>query len=176
MKFMAKPLVRFAAVAALAAALLVQGCSQISTPPIAQTSAPADNRAADEAAIRAQSEAWSAASQSKDLDKIVSFYAPDGVALPDGAPIEPDPASIRNGWKGLTDAKDVSLGWTTTKVEAAKSGDIAYEYGAYHLDITGKDGKVSTRTGKYVLAWKKQADGTWKVAVDTDNSDSQRQL
>jgi ketosteroid isomerase-like protein len=159
----------------LATALLVQGCSETNTASVAPA-APVDTRAADEAAIRAASAAWSSASQSKDLDKIVSFYAPDGVALPDGAPIEPDLASIRHGWSGLTDAKDVSLGWKTTKVEVAKSGDIAYEYGTYHFDVTAKDGKVTTRSGKYVLAWKKQPEGTWKVAVDTDNSDSQRQL
>ena len=54
----------------------------------------------------------------------------------------------------------------------SKSSDIAYEYGTYSLDTIGKDGKVSTQTGKYVVVWKKQPDNTWKVAIDTDNSDA----
>ena len=43
-------------------------------------------RAADEAAIRAASAAWSQSATAKDLDKAVSFYADDAVILPDKAP------------------------------------------------------------------------------------------
>jgi hypothetical protein len=43
-------------------------------------------RAADEAAIRAASAAWSQAATAKDLEKAVSFYADDALILPDKAP------------------------------------------------------------------------------------------
>jgi len=33
------------------------------------------------------------------------------------------------------------------------------------------NGKSSIDRGKYVAVWKKQADGNWKVAVDTWNTD-----
>lgn len=148
--------------AALIAAFIAQGCGGTEK----------DTRAADEAVIRQQSIAWSAASQSHDVDKALSFYAPDAVVLSDQYPISITPSAIRAGWQGLLSDKSVTLSWKTTAVVAAKSGDIAYEYGAYTMDITGKDGQVSTRHGKYVVAWKKQPDGTWKVAVDTDNADS----
>ena len=74
----------------------------------------------------------------------------------------------------LVDAKDTTIAWKTTKIEVARSGDMAYEYGAYHLDTKQKNGTVKTQHGKYVLIWKKQPDGNWKVAIDTDNSDSPR--
>jgi ketosteroid isomerase-like protein len=165
---------RWAPVAALAVVLLGEGCSQTTTSPVAQ--APADTRAADEAAIRANSAAWSAATEAKDVDKAVSFYAPDAVTFDDGGPLTSDPAKIRAGFQGLVNAKDSTLAWKTTKVEVARSGDMAYEYGAYHFDTKGKNGKVSTQTGKYVLVWKKQPDGSWKVAIDTDNSDTARRM
>jgi uncharacterized protein (TIGR02246 family) len=163
--------------ATLGAASLTQGCSQTTTSPVAQQpAAPADTRAADEAAIRANSIAWSNATAQKDVDKAVSVYAPDAVVLSDGGPINSDPAKIRAGYQGLADAKDTTLAWKTTKVEVARSGDIAYEYGAYHFDTKDKKGKATTYHGKYVIVWKKQADGSWKVAVDTDNSDTAHQL
>ncbi len=148
---------------AVIAAFIAQGCG---------TEAPKDTRATDEIAIRQQSMAWSNAAQSHDIDKALSFYAPDAVALPDAAPIAPNKDAIRNVWQSFIGNKNVTLSWKTTAVGVAKSGDIAYEYGAYTMDIVGKDGKPSTQTGKYLLVWKKQADGTWKVAVDTDNSDA----
>jgi ketosteroid isomerase-like protein len=32
-----------------------------------------------------------------------------------------------------------------------------------------KDGQPTTETGKYVTVWKKQKDGSWKVALDMGN-------
>jgi ketosteroid isomerase-like protein len=58
-----------------------------------------------------------------------------------------------------------------TSVFVAKSGDVAYTYGTYDLSMTGPDGRPVTDKGKYVTVYKKQADGSWKAAVDTFNSD-----
>src|ERR1700761_6267956 len=89
----------------LAAATLMQSCAQTNTPAVAPA-APADTRAADEAAIRANSIAGSSATESKDVDKAVSFYAPDAVVLNDGGPVTSDPAKIRAGYQGLADDKN----------------------------------------------------------------------
>ena len=40
----------------------------------------------------------------------------------------------------------------------------------YNNTAKDKDGKVVKHYGKYVTIWKKQADGSWKVAMDTGNS------
>src|SRR5580693_6392170 len=66
------------------------------------------------------------------------------------------------------------LSWRTTAVEVARSGDLAYENGTYDFVTTGKDGKTSDEKGKYLVIWKKQADGAWKVVVDMDNTDEER--
>jgi ketosteroid isomerase-like protein len=39
------------------------------------------------------------------------------------------------------------------------------------VTVTDKKGKSTTQTGQYVLVWKKQADGSWKVAADTSAND-----
>jgi uncharacterized protein (TIGR02246 family) len=128
-------------------------------------------RAADETAIRAASAAWSHAATAKDLDKVVSFYADDAVVLPNKAPVTRGKENIRKNWAPLLALPGPGLSWKTGSLEVARSGDIAYETGAYDFVITDKNGKSSDAKGKYVVVWKKQTDGSWKVVVDTDNPD-----
>src|SRR5271170_4836468 len=128
-------------------------------------------RAADEAAIRAASAAWSQAAAAKDLDKAVSFYADDGMILPEKAPALKGNENIRKNWAPLLALPGPGLSWKTNSLEVARSGDIACETGAYVFVTTDKKGKSSDAKGKYVVVWKKQNDGSWKVVVDTDNAD-----
>ena len=132
---------------------------------------PADSRAADEAAIRAASAAWSQASAAKDVDKAVSFYTDDAEQMsPKGPPVR-GKENIRKGWAGMLATPGPGLSFQTTSVEVARSGDIAYETGTYDFATTDKNGKTQEEKGKYVVIWKKQSDGSWKAAVDMDNSD-----
>jgi uncharacterized protein (TIGR02246 family) len=128
-------------------------------------------RAADEAAIRAASAAWSQAATAKDLDKAVSFYADDAVQFPNKAPATKGKENIRKNWAPMLALSGAGLSWQTSSVEVANSGELAYETGTYNFVSTDKKGKTSEEKGKYVVVWKKQRDGTWKVAVDTDNPD-----
>lgn len=130
--------------------------------------APPDNRAADEAALRAGDEQWSATASKHDLDGTVAFYADDAVLLPPNGPIAKDAKSIRENWAPMV-APDSSISWKVAKAEASKSGDLGYVYGSYQLSM--KSPAPVTDTGKFVEIWKKQADGKWKCIVDTFNSD-----
>jgi len=120
---------------------------------------------ADEKAVRDADAAWSKAAAAKDLDKTVSFYAEDAIVLPPNEASVTGKDGIRNLWKGLTDSvTDVS--WKATRVEMAKSGDMACLTGTYEL--TMKDGTKDR--GKYCEVWEKKA-GTWKCGTDIWNSD-----
>ncbi|HXO05161.1 MAG TPA: SgcJ/EcaC family oxidoreductase [Candidatus Sulfotelmatobacter sp.] len=127
------------------------------------------SRAADEAAIRAASTAWSQAAQAKDLDKAVSFYADDAIEFVDKGPLAKGKENIRESWKKLLALPGPGLSFAPTAIAIAKSGDMAYEYGLYDIITTDKNGKTNDEKGKYVTVWKKQADGSWKVAIDIDN-------
>jgi uncharacterized protein (TIGR02246 family) len=128
-------------------------------------------RAADEAAIRAASIAWSQAAAAKDLDKVISFYADDAVQMPNKAPAAKGKENIRKNWAPMLAAPGPGFSWQTSSVELTRSGDLAYETGAYNFVTTDKKGKTNDEKGKYVVVWKKQSDGLWKVVVDTDNTD-----
>ncbi|MGH9683976.1 MAG: YybH family protein [Candidatus Acidiferrales bacterium] len=143
-------------------------CSRTPNPQVAQEP---DTRAADGAAIRAASAAWSQATQAKDLDKAVSFYADDAMEFADKGPLVSGKDNLRQGWQKMLALPGPGLSFTTTAVEVARSGDMAYEYGAYDFATAGKRSKVTHQKGKYVVVWKKQADGSWKAAIDIDNAD-----
>lgn len=126
---------------------------------------PPTARGADENAVRDADSAWSKAAASKDVDKTVSFYADDALVLPPNDAAVATKDGIRNLWKGLIDSvTDVS--WKATRVEMAKSGEMACVTGTYEL--TMKDGTKDR--GKYCEVWEKKA-GTWKCGTDIWNSD-----
>jgi uncharacterized protein (TIGR02246 family) len=131
---------------------------------------PPDTRKADEAAIRAASADWNKASQARDLDKAVSYYAEDAVFFVDKGALVKGKNSIRMAWKDILAPSAPTLTFNTTFVEHARSGDIGNEYGTAELTTTDKKGKPSVEKGKYVTVWKKQPDGSWKAIVDIDNS------
>jgi ketosteroid isomerase-like protein len=124
-----------------------------------------------EANIRAATIEWSVASKAKDVDKAVSFYADDAIEFVDKAPAAVGKANIRKVWQAMLTLPGPGLTFATTEVEVAHSGEIAWEHGTYNLATAEKDGKVTDEKGKYVVVWKKQFDGSWKVVADIDNTD-----
>lgn len=135
-------------------------------------SAPKDSRASDEAAIRASSKAWSDSTEAKDLDKAMSFYADNAVQMTDQGPLISDKTTLRAGWQKMFSLPGPGLSFQTSGVDVAKSGDIAYEYGTFDFAVADTSGAVNDQKGKYVVIWTKQADSTWKAAVDTNNTDA----
>ena len=120
---------------------------------------------ADEKALRDADAEWSKAAGAKDLDKTVSFYADDALVLPPNEAAVTSKDGIRSLWKGLIGSvTDVS--WKATRVEMAKSGEMACLTGTYEL--TMKDGTKDR--GKYCEVWEKKG-GTWKCGTDIWNSD-----
>jgi ketosteroid isomerase-like protein len=130
----------------------------------------ADTKAIEQA-LRDLDAQWSAAAGAKNLDKTISFYSQDAIVLPTNAPAATTKDAIRNTWKDLLASPGLAISWKTTKVEVARSGDIAYTTGTYELTMNDASVKPINDRGKYVEVWKKQTDGKWKVVADIWNSD-----
>src|SRR5437762_4084784 len=124
-----------------------------------------------EQALRDLDAKWSAAAGAKDVDKTVSYYADDAVVMPPNAPSATTRETIRSAWKEMLTSPGAAISWKATKVEVAKSGDLAYVSGTYEETMTDASGNSMKDHGKYVEIFKKQADGTWKVVADIWNSD-----
>jgi len=114
---------------------------------------------------------WSAAAGAKDVDKTVSYYAADAIVMPPNASAARTKETIRKVWQDLLASPGLSISWKATKVEVAKSGDLACLSGTYELTINDPSGKQLNDHGKYVEVWEKQAEGKWKCGADIWNSD-----
>ena len=143
-------------------ALLAPSCKQQPAP---------DTRAADEAAIREADSAWSKVAEANQVDEHLAYFLDDAVVLGPNEPMATGKEAIREMVGGMFAMPGFSVKWQLTKVEAARSGDFGYSMGTYELSMNDPKGRPMADRGKYVTVWKKQADGSWKVAVDMFNSD-----
>lgn len=148
-------------------AVCLVACSQ--QPP--QPAAPPDTRAADAAAIRAQDADFAKAAAAKDIDKCVSLYMDDAVIFSPGAPAVIGKDNIHKFFERMLAAPTMQFSFSDVTVDVARSGDLAEDRGSVQVTTTNKQGKPVTQSSEYVLVWKKQADGSWKVAADTSAAD-----
>lgn len=148
----------------LAALASVPGCQQRQPPPPGPPTAEAGT-------IRALSLTWFQAMNAKDLEKTLSYYAPDATIFPPGAGAASTADLRRQVWSQELALPGFHLDLTASSVETAGSSDLAVETGAFVLSEDDKDGKPTAARGKYVCVWKRQPDGTWKAYQDIWNID-----
>jgi uncharacterized protein (TIGR02246 family) len=144
--------------------MFLAGCGQFNV----QTGS---NREADERAIRDLDAEWAKAAAEKNVDQVMTSYADDASMFVPNEPIAMGKPAIRIEWTKMTSNPGYALSFSPSRVDVAKAGDMAYEFGVYSLMLTGPDGKPINDRGKYVVVWKKQPDGKWKVVADIINSD-----
>jgi uncharacterized protein (TIGR02246 family) len=120
------------------------------------------------AAIEKQDAAFSAAFDRGDIAAVARAYAEDAIAFPpDGEMVRGRPA-IEAMWKGVHDAGGKAI--TLTTVDVTSSGRLAAETGTATLKMQAPSGAEQSQNVKYVVVWKKQPDGTWKIYRDIWNA------
>ena len=138
---------------------LTVGCGRATTPV---------DKAADEQSIRNLAVKWSAAVEKKDLDAIMSFYAPDATAVWPDAPAAHGSEAIRAAWIELLKTPGLVLRFTPERIDVANAGDIAADFGRVESEFDGPGGRVQD-VAKYLLVWQK-VNGEWKALYDSFNS------
>ncbi len=92
----------------------------------------------------------------------VDFFAPDGRMLANGEEIT-GKAAIQEAMEPYLSA--VRLEWHPTRAAARAGSDLGYTVGSYRATLKeNRDSVIAT--GTYVTIWERQADGSWKVALD----------
>jgi uncharacterized protein (TIGR02246 family) len=118
--------------------------------------------------IKAGNAAFAAAFNNGDATAVAARYTEDGALLPpDGKRVD-GRAAIEAFWKGAIDGGLKNL--TLKTVEVDERGDLAYEVGDLSLDAPGEGGAMTTVRGKYVVVWKKDGDGMWRLHRDIWNT------
>jgi uncharacterized protein (TIGR02246 family) len=149
-------------VVALASMLVLAGC---------QTAPEAEQKrdtAADIQAINAGRDEFAAAFNSNNAAAVAAGYTDDAVLMfPDQPAIEGKQA-IQAALEDYFKQNAAKI--THTPLETQVAGDWAYERGNITETVTPKSGKTVEKSLKYLVILKRQADGSWKVHLDMDNS------
>ena len=142
--------------------VLTWGCARHTVP---------DTREADERAVRVSEIEMSKALAAKDLEQLMSFFADDASGIYPNTPIITGKDALRESWKTTLAIPGFSLSLQPLKVEAARSGDLAYVHGTWTRTMNDATGKPMADKGNYIVVYKKQADGQWRIVADIANSD-----
>ena len=131
--------------------------------------APAKAPSAAEAIRALDAEFMKAANAKNSAALVRAFYAPDGVLMPPNHPIVEGRESIRGFLQGLMDSGFAGIKLETTST--ASAGDLAYGRGKYALSLSPPGGAPVEDIGKYIVVYRRQANGAWRAVADIFNSD-----
>jgi len=152
-------MLRSRAVAVIGISIMIAACS--SAPPI--------NTTADEDAIRQVATQEIAAGNAGDIDVFLAAMSDDVVFM---APNEPTHrgADAHEWLRGMFDQVTISgAGYTDEQIVV--SGDLAYHTYGFEWTLTPKAGGEPMReAGHGVHILRRQADGSWKITLDSWSS------
>jgi len=114
---------------------------------------------------------WAKAAAAKDVEQTIGYYSDDAIVLPPNATGAATKEAIRNVWKDMFASPSLVISWQPTRVQVAKSGEMAWVSGTYELTMNDASGKPINDRGKYLEVWEKQSDENWKCRADMWNSD-----
>ena len=129
---------------------------------------PAHDVTSARTAIERQAAAWAEAVNRGDVDALADLYTTDAILMaPNAEPLRGREGvrSFMNVVRGLS-PRDVRL----TVEEVDVCGDTAYEVGSYTMNLQPPGQARMTDRGKYLVVWKRQADGSWRIHRDIFNT------
>jgi uncharacterized protein (TIGR02246 family) len=133
---------------------------------------PAPDVAAVRQAIEATNARFDTAAVKGDTSALAGFYAEDAILMMSGSPAARGHEAIAKSFAGMGAAMKLSTFKLETQ-DVIVAGDYAIETGAYDMTAqpAAKGAKQQHEVGKYLVLWKKQADGSYKILRDIANSD-----
>lgn len=108
---------------------------------------------------------WSEGWKKGEPELVAALFADDGVQLAGNGKIFKGPQQISEHLKAAMQNVDPGVRVTVTTAIIWLDGDAAYETGKYKYEYKEK-AKPAIDEGRYVTVWKRQKDGSWKLAMD----------
>ena len=116
--------------------------------------------------------AWAvAASEGRDVERVLSYWTDDAVVLPPGLPAVVGKAALRQYVEGSMRIPGFRITWTSTVVTFSPDGNLAYMFSRNAVTMNGPDGTPTTTRGRAVTIWRREPDGEWRCAVDIWNAE-----
>jgi uncharacterized protein (TIGR02246 family) len=111
---------------------------------------------------------YAAAWRAGDMERWIALWTDDGIQMPPGAPRNVGKEQIRTANQPGMDQNDYEMTINPDQVQVL--GDRAYSHGTYTCEMTPKaGGETKSYSGKFLDILEKQADGSWKIAIDCHN-------
>lgn len=119
--------------------------------------------------LAAAGEAFLAGFNSGDGAAAASHYSENAILLPPNAPRIDGREGIAGYWGGAFEAGVSNLSVESTDLDVL--GDTAIDVGNWRVSVPDGNGGTMMPTGKYLIIWKRNADGVWEVHRDIWNDD-----
>lgn len=128
----------------------------------------------DREALMEADRAFARASQERRLDAWLEVFSDSGILMRPNAAVTPGKTFLRERLAASFADTTFSLNWEPIRADVSRSGDLGYTVGLYQSRRIDTGGAVQVGTGKYVTIWRRQRDGSWKVALDIGTPDVPR--
>jgi ketosteroid isomerase-like protein len=150
---------RFRAAAVVSLGLLAAGCASVS------------NLERDKGLLLRVDREWAAAAtEGKDLERILSFWSDDATVFPAGAPVVQGKPAIRAFVQQSLATPGFHIRWRSEEASVSADGTLGYTSGTNAITVPGPDGKLVTIAGRGVAIWRRLPGGEWKCVIDIWNS------
>jgi ketosteroid isomerase-like protein len=113
-----------------------------------------------------------AASQGKDIDRILSYWTDDAIVMPPGFPSVVGKEEVRRYVENSLQIPGFKINWTSSDVKFSPDGNLAYMFSENEVTINDEDGNRIVSKGRAVTIWRRETDGAWRCAVDIWNAES----
>jgi uncharacterized protein (TIGR02246 family) len=121
------------------------------------------------ATIQAREKEWSAAYVAGNGTAIASLYTEDGASITPSGEWDRGREGIARSMQAQLDSMTVTMREDIVS-EVIPAGDYVVEVGDYRWAGTSKaDGNPRSGSGRYMVLWRKDADGVWRLHRDIGN-------
>lgn len=105
-----------------------------------------------------------------DMATVASLYTEDALVMPPGSEAIRGRQAIEQFWRAAKEQMGIQT-LSLHPQEVVASEDLAYEIGTATLQVATPQGPT-TDTAKYLVAWRRQMDGAWRLAADIWNNNT----
>ena len=128
--------------------------------------APSLDLEAERASLREAAASYVTLANAGDEVALAALYAPDATQYPPNGDPVTGPSGIAAWANRIASTPGFHLEPRPLELTVSESGDVGYTLEALELTVTGPDGEPMVQHLRDFHVWKKQGDGSWKIAVD----------
>jgi ketosteroid isomerase-like protein len=139
--------------------VLVVGCAQ------AHFDAAAEGRKL----LQRDAEWAQAASDGKDVEKIVSYWSEDAQVIEPGQPVYQGKAAIRAYVAASLNTPGFKIHWVSSDPVFSPDGTLAYMPGVDEMTVPGPSGALMSVHMRGISIWRRDPGGEWHCVVDIAN-------